>query len=155
VIVDPSGLQGKGHEEPRTRSHSRLALYFIKVAVILGSGADQFVRFELNGRLAVGVNGEVRMELGKGPCAIRSVRHGSEEVRVGLYEHVAVLDGPDVFRIANPEIPRVARTGPIEGHCYNLGVYDLVEVQRPGLLEEGEVHQRTAVDAYGVELVLA
>ena len=31
------------------------------------SGADQLVRFELNSRLAVGVDGEVCMELGK-PC---------------------------------------------------------------------------------------
>src|SRR5919106_516267 len=119
------------------------------------SGADQPVRYELNGRLAVGVHGEVRMERDNGPRPIRSVRYGSKVVRVRLDEHVAVLDGPDVLRIAIPKVRRVGRTGPVDGNRYSLAVHDLVEVQRPCLLEEREVHDPVAVGGYGVELASA
>src|SRR5918996_5223289 len=117
--------------------------------------ADQPVRYELNGHLAVGVHGEMRMERDKGPRPIRPVRYGSKVVRVGLDEHVAVLDGPDAFRIAIPKVRRVGRTGPVDGNRYSLAVHDLVEVQRPCLLEEREVHDPMAVGGYGVELASA
>src|SRR5919106_5363613 len=117
--------------------------------------ADQPVRYELNGHLAVGVHGEMRMERDKGPRPIRPVRYGSKVVRVGLDEHVAVLDGPDAFRIAIPEVRRVGGTGPVDGNRYSLAVRDFMEVQRPCLLEEGEVHDHMAACGHGVELASA
>ena len=46
------------------------------------SDADQPVHFELNGRLEVGVHGEVRMDIEERPGPIRSVHNSSKEVRV-------------------------------------------------------------------------
>src|ERR687892_1411195 len=117
--------------------------------------ADQPVRYELNGHLAVGVHGEMRMECDKGPRPIRPVRYGSKVVRVGLDEHVAVLDGPDALRIAIPKVRRVGRTGPVDWNGYSLAVRDLVEAQRSCLLEEGEMHDHMAVGGDGVELASA
>ena len=54
-------------------------------------------------------------------------------------QQVTLAYGPDVFRIACPEVPGVAGTGPIEGNRDNLGVDDLVEVQRPGFVKVREV----------------
>ena len=73
------------------------------------SGADQLVDFELNSRLAVGVDGEVCMKQGKRPRPVRSVQYGSIAVRIDLYEYVAVPHGPDVLRIALRKVPRVRR----------------------------------------------
>jgi hypothetical protein len=51
--------------------------------VLLGNGErDGPFALELNGRLAVGVHGEVRMERDEGPRPIRSVRHDSKEGRL-------------------------------------------------------------------------
>jgi hypothetical protein len=60
------------------------------------------------------------MELGKRPRPFRSVQYGSIAVRIDLYEHVAVPNGPDVLRIAVPKAPCVARTGPVERNGYDL-----------------------------------
>ena len=95
------------------------------------------------------------MELGERPRPIRSVQYGSIEIGIDLYEHVAVPNGPDVLRIARPKAPRVARTGPVERNGYDVALGELVEVLRPGALEEGQVHHRMAVHGRGVELVLA
>jgi hypothetical protein len=114
----------EGNTEGRRRRRTEAATprpSLTRFASALESGADHPVRFETNGRLAVGVHREMRMELDKGPRPIRSVRHGSKEVRVGLDEHVAVLDGPDVLRIAIPKARRVARTGPVEGALLGHG----------------------------------
>jgi hypothetical protein len=50
----------------------------------------------------------------QGPSTHRSVRDGSNEVCVGLDEHIALLDGPDGLRVVTTEVRRVARTGPVE-----------------------------------------
>jgi hypothetical protein len=71
----------------------------------------------------------VCMELGKCPRPVRSVQYGSIEVRIDLYEYVAVPDGPDVLRIARPEAPRVARTGPVDGNGYDLALGELPAVR--------------------------
>src|SRR5215203_1954483 len=63
-------------------------------------------------------HGEMRMERDEGRRPIRSVRDGSNEIRVGLDEHVPVPDGPDVFQILVTEFRRVGGTGPVERNSY-------------------------------------
>jgi hypothetical protein len=43
----------------------------------------------------------------------------------------------------------------VDGNRYSLAVHDLVEVQRPCLLEEGGVLDPMAAGGYGVELASA
>ena len=60
----------------------------------LGSGADHPGPVELNGCLAVGVHGEVRVKVEQDPGPIRPACDDVIEIRVLLYEQVAALDGP-------------------------------------------------------------
>lgn len=73
----------------------------------------------------------MRMERDEGRRPIRSVRDGSNEIRVGLDEHVPVPDGPDVFQILVTEFRRVGGTGPVERNSYGLALVDEDEVERP------------------------
>ena len=69
----------------------------------------------MRGHLAVCVHGEVRVFLEERARPIGSVRYGLMEVGIDLDEHSAVLDGPDVLRVAIPEVRRIGGPGPSRG----------------------------------------
>jgi len=80
------------------------------------------------------------MEVEEHPGPIRPACDDVIEIRVLLYEQAAALDGPDALRIARPKVTRVGWTGPVERNRYDLAVHVLMEVNRPSIREEGEVH---------------
>ena len=146
-----SDAGARRHRDERLRSWHGIALAIAcasrqQSAKGVESGADHPGRFESHGHLAVGVHGEVRMEVEERPGPIRPACDDVIEIRVLFYEQVAALDGPDALRIAKPKVRSVGRTGPIEGNRYGLAVIVLVEVNRPGIREVREVHQRVTAD---------
>lgn len=110
------------------------------------SGTDRPDRVEIRGHLAVGVHGEVRVEVEQHLGAIRPACHDVIEICGVLYKQIAALDGPDALPVAKPKVPRVRRTRSVDRNGHDLAVNVVVEVNRPGIREEGDVLHRFETD---------